>query len=269
MNGVTSHRDGPVLRIILDRPDRRNAVNTSMLREIGRLLDLAAHDDAIGVVVLAGRGEAFCAGGDLTGVDTDGADTAANDAVQALIALPKPVVAAVHGAAAGLGCALALACDLVVAARSAFFQLTFTRVGLMPDGGTSALLTATIGRARAARMALLAERIPADTAADWGLISHLADDAEFARTVDSVVTVLADGPTQAYGYTKHALSTATLGELGRLQDLESDGQRTLVTTDYFRRAASKFRRRGATPRPRPGPPPDGITSGTRMTKDPR
>jgi len=241
MNGITTHTNGSILRIVLDRPDKRNAVNTSMLRELTAAI-ATARNDAVHVVALTGAGQAFCAGGDLRGVDTEGAAIAANGVVQAITQLPKPVVAGVRGAAAGFGCSLALSCDLVIAARSAFFQLAFTKVGLMPDGGASALLPAAIGRARAARMALLAEKIPATEAFDWGMISHLVDDAEFDDEVESVLQALAAGPATSYGWTKRALTTTTLPDLTAAQALEAQGQQALTQTDDFRRAMRAFRR---------------------------
>jgi enoyl-CoA hydratase/carnithine racemase len=241
MNGITTHTDGSVLRIVLDRPDKRNAVNTSMLRELTAAI-ATARSETVGVVVLTGAGQAFCAGGDLSGVDTEGAVIAANEAVQAITALPKPVVAGVRGAAAGFGCSLALSCDLVIAERSAFFQLAFTKVGLMPDGGASALLPAAIGRARATRMAMLAEKIPATDAFDWGMISHVVDDEAFDDEVESVLQALAAGPTASYGWTKRALTTTTLSDLTAAQALEAQGQQALTQTDDFRNRVRAFRR---------------------------
>jgi hypothetical protein len=171
-----------------------------------------------------GQGRAFCSGGDMTGADTDGAAVAANEVVQAIVGLPKPVVAGVRAAAAGFGCPLALACDLVVAARSAYFQLAFTNVGLMPDGGTSAIVVAAIGRPRAARMAILAERITASTAFEWGLISHVVDDDGYDAELTSILAAIANGPTTSYQWVKRALTAATLSPLSAVQAIEADGQ---------------------------------------------
>ena len=228
--------------MVLDRPEKLNAVNTTMLRELRALLTDAA-DDAVRVVLLTGAGRAFCSGGDLTGNDTAGAVEAANDVVDAIAALPKPVVAGVHGSASGFGCPLALACDLVVAARSATFQLAFTNVGLMPDGGASSLVPASVGRQRAARMALLAEKVPAATAFEWGMISHLADDDNYHAELTAVVQHLAHGPTQAYRWIKQALATATLSELSQVQAIEADGQAALIRTSDFGVGVRAFRDR--------------------------
>ena len=243
MNGIACRRDGGVLHVVLDRPDKLNAVDTPMLNELAARLGDAAADDAVRVVALTGAGRGFCSGGDLTGGDTDGAVQAANEVVQAITALPKPVVAGVHGPAVGYGCPLALACDLVIAARSAYFQLAFSRVGLMPDGGATVLLGAAIGRPRAARMALTAEKVSAATAFEWGMISHLVEDDAYDAELVELLRALAHGPTLSYRWIKKALAAATLGELAPVQAIEADGQRVLIRTDDFREGARAFRER--------------------------
>jgi enoyl-CoA hydratase/carnithine racemase len=243
VNGISTSRDDGVLRVLLDRPDKLNAVNTPMLIElVARLADAGA-DESVRAVLLTGAGRAFCSGGDLSGADTRGAAQAANEVIRVITALPKPVVAGVHGPAVGFGCPLALACDLVVVARSAFFQLAFSQVGLMPDGGTSALLPAAIGRARAARMALTAEKISAATAFEWGMVSHVVDDAAFETEVAEVTRDVAVGPTQSYRWIKRALAAATLSELESVQAIEADGQQKLAKTSDFRRGTVAFRER--------------------------
>jgi enoyl-CoA hydratase len=239
MTSISCEREGAVLRIRLDRPAKLNALNTPMLEELlARVSD--ASSDEIRVVLLTGAGRAFSSGGDLSGSKTKGTVIAALEVVRAITDLPKPVVAGVHGPAAGLGSSLALACDLVVAARSAFFQLAFSKVGLMPDGGASALVPAAIGRARAARMALLAEKIPAATAFEWGMISHLVDDAHYQDELESLVQALASGPTMSYGWIKRALGEATLSALPAVGGTEAAGQAMLVRTDDFREGTSAF-----------------------------
>jgi enoyl-CoA hydratase len=243
VNGVSVSRDGGLLHVVLDRPDKLNAVDTPMLNEVAARLGDAAADDTVRAVVLTGAGRAFCSGGDLTGGDTDGAVHAANRVVQAITALPKPVVAGVHGPAVGFGCPLALSCDLVIAARSAYFQLAFSRVGLMPDGGATALLGAAIGRPRAARMALTAEKVPAATAFEWGMISHLVEDAGYETDLADLLQTVARGPTLSYGWIKKALAAATLSELTPVQAVEADGQQALIHTADFREGARAFRER--------------------------
>lgn len=243
MNGVSVDHDGAVLRIRLDRPEKLNAVDTPMLDEISARVGDATTDTSVRAVLLTGTGRAFCSGGDLSGGDTAGAAEAANRVVRAITALPKPVVAGVHGGAAGFGCPLALACDLVVAAPSAYFQLAFSRVGLMPDGGASALLSGLIGRARAARMAMTAERIDSATAFEWGMISYVTSDDDYDAVLEKVLRSVSDGPTVALGWTKRALAAATLGELAKTQAIEAEGQLALVDTADFQEGVRAFRER--------------------------
>ncbi|GAB4674057.1 enoyl-CoA hydratase [Mycobacterium avium] len=243
MSGISVEHDGAVLRIRLDRPDKLNAVDTPMLDELSARIRGAEADEAVRAVLLTGAGRGFCSGGDLTGGDTAGAADAANRVVRAITSLPKPVVAGVHGGAVGFGCVLALCCDLVVAAPSAYFQLAFTRVGLMPDGGASALLPGLIGRARSARMAMTAERVSAETAFGWGMISHLTGEDEYPRVLADVLRSVSDGPTVAFGWTKRALAAATLTDLGPVQAIEAEGQSALLDTADFREGVRAFRER--------------------------
>jgi enoyl-CoA hydratase len=244
VNGISVEHDGTILRIQLDRPEKLNAVDTPMLDELSARLGAAA-DDSVRAVLLTGEGRAFCSGGDLTGGDTAGAAEAANRVVRAITSLPKPVVAGVHGAAVGFGCPLAVACDLVVAAPAAFFQLAFSRVGLMPDGGASALLPGLIGRARTARMAMTGERVSAATAFEWGMISHVTSTDDYQQVLEDVLQSVACGPTVSLGWTKRALAAATHGELESVQTIEAKGQQALVETEDFREGARAFRERRA------------------------
>lgn len=239
--GISCHRDGAVLRTVLDKPDKLNAVNTAMLIALRDAVRAAAGEDSVRVITLTGAGRAFCAGGDLSGEDTEGATAAAAEAIEAITESPKPVVAGVRGAAVGVGCPLALACDLAVVAQSAFFQLAFTEVGLMTDGGASALVPAAIGRARAARMALLAEKISATTAFEWGMISHVVPDEGYDAEFEAVAQSLADGPTLSYRWIKRALRTATLSELGETQAVEVEGQEVLHRSEDSREGVRAFR----------------------------
>ncbi len=158
-----------VLSVTMNRPDSLNSLTAAMLAGIADALEQAATDPRVRVVRLGGAGRGFSSGAGISAEDqarkSEGLLTAvldaANRAVQAIVALPQPVVAVVQGPAAGVGVSLALACDVVLASEKAFFMLAFTKIGLMPDGGASALIAAAIGRIRAMRMALLAERVPA------------------------------------------------------------------------------------------------------------
>jgi enoyl-CoA hydratase len=171
--------------VTIDRPDSLNSVTTPVLAGIADAMGYAATDPRVKVVRLGGSGRGFCSGAGMNAEDVAGGPgneiiAEANRAVRAITALPRPVVAVVHGPAAGVGVSLALACDLILASEKAFFMPAFTQVGLMPDGGASALIAAAIGRIRAMRMALLAERLSAVDALSWGLVSAVypADDFE-------------------------------------------------------------------------------------------
>jgi enoyl-CoA hydratase len=228
-------RDAAVLRLTLNRPASHNALTDRVADDLAAELEGAGSDDAVRVVVLTGTGAAFCAGADISGEDAVehfdvSALDRANRIVRAITMLDKPVVAAVNGVAAGVGCSIALAADLAIAAGSASFLLAFTRIGLMPDGGSTATVAAAIGRARAMRMALLAEALPAEAAVSAGLVGEVVPDDELAARVDEVVGRLAAGPPLAYAATKRAVNAATLGALESALERERTGQTVLLRT---------------------------------------
>lgn len=241
----TEIADG-VLTIRWNRPDALNSLRLEMYQGAAEHVRAAADDPSVRVVVLTGTGRAFSAGADIAQDRPEGPERlapleAGNALVEAIIGLPKPVVAAVNGLAAGIGATIALACDLVIAKSSSYFLLAFANIGLMPDGGATLLVPAAIGRARAARMALLGERIPAATALDWGLVSHVVDDADFDTEVSAVVTKLSQGPTQSYARTKAALAASTLALLKQTHALECAGQDQLFDTADFAEGVAAFR----------------------------
>ena len=224
-----------VLRLTLDRPDTLNALTPDMADALAATLELAQGRDDVRVVLLAGTGGAFCSGADLSGAEAHrsfdvSALDRANRMVRAVVALDQPVVASVAGVAAGVGCSLALAADLAVVAESASFVLAFARIGLMPDGGATATVGAAVGRARAMRMALLGEAMPARTSYDVGLVSHLVSDEEHAAAVERLVTRLASGPPLAHAATKRAVNAATLDQLEPALQRERSGQTLLLRT---------------------------------------
>jgi enoyl-CoA hydratase len=224
-----------VLRLTMQRPETLNAITAEMSDRIAEELEGATGRHEVRVVLLAGAGDAFSSGADLSGVDAhEGFDETAldraNRIVRAIVRLDKPVVAAVNGIAAGVGCSAALACDLVVAKESAGFLLAFVRIGLMPDGGATASVAASIGRARAMRMALLGEVLSAREAYDAGLVSHLASDEEFDELVARLLRRLTSGPPLAYAATKRAVNAATLGRLDEALERERTGQTLLLRT---------------------------------------
>lgn len=235
MSDLGVAREGGVLTLTLDRPDRLNALTDELSDALASELEAAAAYDDIRVAVLRGAGRAFCAGADIAGaaapVRMDGrALDRANRIVRAVTRLDKPVVAAVHGPAAGVGCSIALACDLAVVAESSSFLLAFARVGLMPDGGSSASVAASIGRARAMRMALLAEPLTGREAYDAGLVSHVAADEAFEALVADVVTRLAAGAPLALAATKRAVNAAAYAGLDAALERERTGQTMLLRT---------------------------------------
>lgn len=234
--GLRITTEAGALRITMDRPGHLNALTADMADRVAEEVERAAVAEDVRVIVLAGTGPAFSAGADLSGEDAhENFDVTsldrANRIIRAITGSPKPVVAAVNGVAAGVGCSAALACDLVVAAESASFLLAFSRIGLMPDGGATATVAASIGRARAMRMALLAEPMAAREAYAAGLVSHLAADGDFAEAVEAVVGRLTAGPPLAYAATKKAVNGATLHRLEDALERERHGQTVLLRTD--------------------------------------
>ena len=234
MEGLEIRSEAGVLRLTLNRPERLNALTAAMSDRVAAELEGAATRDDVRVVLVAGAGGAFCSGADLSGADAhQNFDVTsldrANRIIRAVTGLDKPVVAAVDGVAAGVGCSTALACDLVVASPRASFLLAFARIGLMPDGGATATLAASVGRARAMRIALLGEALDAQEAYDAGLVSHLAAD-DFEGTVKGLVARLAAGPPLSYAATKKAVNAATLGHLHDALERERTGQTILLRT---------------------------------------
>jgi enoyl-CoA hydratase len=224
-----------VCRITFQRPESFNALNEEMARGLVEQLLAAEADDAVRVVVITGSGFAFSAGADLTGdnpVDSFGEETmdGANLITRSIVGLGKPVVAAVNGIAAGVGASICFAADLAVAKESAQFLLAFSRIGLMPDGGSSLTVAAAVGRARSMRMALLAEPMSAQDAVDAGLVSHVVPDDEFDALVDRVARRLAGGPPLAFAATKRAINAATIDGLEAALEREKRGQMVLFKT---------------------------------------
>lgn len=241
-----------VLSVTLNRPDSLNSLTAPMLQTFATTLERAATDSRVRVVRIGGAGRGFSSGAGISeedhanpgaaGTPADVLD-AANRCIRAIVALPQPAVAVVHGAAAGVGASLALACDVVLASEKAFFMLAFTKIGLMPDGGASALIAAAVGRIRAMRMALLAERIPASEAYGWGLVSAVYPVDEFDAEVDKMINTLVSGPAVALRKTKDAINAATLTELEGALEREKKGQLALLDSHDFREGTKAFQQR--------------------------
>jgi len=249
---LTRTADGTAVAT-LDRPAVLNSLDTQMIDDLRAVIADVARDDETRVLILTGAGRAFCAGADLS-ADGDrepgmsvgegiyrAMDRGFNPLVRDLAALAKPVVAAVNGVAAGGGVGLALAADIVVAARSAeFIQVFGPQLGLVPDMGCTYFLVRLLGRARARGLALLGERLTAEQAERWGLIWKCVDDHVLMDEAQRIARRLATGPRQCFGSIKRALDAAELNTLSEQLDLERDCQRVLGDTEDFREGVTAF-----------------------------
>ncbi|MBB1090612.1 2-(1,2-epoxy-1,2-dihydrophenyl)acetyl-CoA isomerase [Rhodopseudomonas palustris] len=234
--------------VTLNRPDRLNSFNEAMHRALASALD-EARDPACRAVLLTGAGRGFCAGQDLADVTVaEGSapdlgvtiETFYNPLVRQIRGLDKPVVCAVNGTAAGAGANIALACDLVIAARSAKFMQSFAKIGLVPDSGGTWFLPRLIGDARARGLAMLAEPISAETAANWGLIWRVADDDRLISEAEALTAHLATQPTQGLALIKQALAAAATSTLDAQLDLERDLQRQAGRTPDYAEGVDAF-----------------------------
>lgn len=243
--------DQGVLRLTLNRADKLNSFNTAMHEALRAGLQRAHDDDAVRAVLLTGAGRGFCAGQDLderdprknAGVAPDLGETIQkfyNPLVRQIRSLEKPVVCAVNGVAAGAGANLALACDIVLAARSARFIQAFSRIGLVPDSGGTWSLPHLIGEARAKALTMLAVPLNAETAAQWGLIWQAVDDGELLNEAQKLAQQLAQGPTFGLGLTKRAIQAAAANSLDLQLDMERDLQREAGRSHDYAEGVSAF-----------------------------
>ncbi|MDE3027683.1 MAG: 2-(1,2-epoxy-1,2-dihydrophenyl)acetyl-CoA isomerase [Paracoccaceae bacterium] len=231
---LVSHSKG-VLRLTLNRPDRLNAFTEALHLALRAGLERAHADPEVRAVLLTGSGRGFCAGQDLGDRDPrkGGAapnlgttlETYYNPTLRLIRALEKPVICAVNGVAAGAGANLALACDIVLAAKSARFIQSFAKIGLVPDAGGSWTLPHLLGEARAKALALTAEPLDAETAAAWGLIWKAVEDDALLDEADALARRLASGPTKGLGLIKRAIHAASENSFDTQLDLERDLQR--------------------------------------------
>jgi 2-(1,2-epoxy-1,2-dihydrophenyl)acetyl-CoA isomerase len=242
--------EGAIGRITLNRPDRLNSFTVQMHAELRDAVARVAQDAGIRALLLTGSGRGFCAGQDLAdrtvapgAAPVDLGESIENNyrpLVLALRNLPLPVVCAVNGVAAGAGANLALACDLVVACKSASFVQAFCRIGLVPDSGGTYFLPRLVGSARAMGLAMLGDRIPAEQAAAWGLIWKCVDDAELAPTVDALLAQLAQSSTRGLAAIKRAIHASADHSLEQQLDLERDLQRELGFGPDYREGVAAF-----------------------------
>jgi len=249
---IDLYRDGGAAKVVLNRPNRMNAWSNALSDDLLTVLRDLADDASVRAVQITGNGKAFCSGADLK----EGAEQAAANGgrldtdkiltryyhpiVTTIREMPKPVISAVNGPAAGAGVSLALAADLVVAAESAYFVLAFVNIGLVPDGGSSLFVPARIGFARAAEMALLGDKVPAAKAVEVGLINAAWPDDEFAKNADALLYRLASGPTRSYAGSKRELNHWLYTRMAEHLALEAKIQGELAGSRDFAEGIASF-----------------------------
>jgi 2-(1,2-epoxy-1,2-dihydrophenyl)acetyl-CoA isomerase len=250
MSSILVSQDSGVLSITLNRPEKLNALNPEMHKLLREAFERANSEPAVRSVLLTGAGRGFCTGQDLS--ERKVAPGAApidlaislgsnyNPLVRRMRALPKPIVCAVNGVAAGAGANLALACDIVLAARSASFLQSFCRLGLVPDSGGTYFLPRLAGSARAMGLAMLGDKLTAEDAERWGMIWKVVDDARLSEEGFSVAKNLAQGPTKGYGLIKRALLASPGNSLDAQLDLERDLQREAGFSEDYREGVAAF-----------------------------
>jgi 2-(1,2-epoxy-1,2-dihydrophenyl)acetyl-CoA isomerase len=237
--------------ITLNRPDVINAWNKQFGADLLEAVETCASDDAVRAVLIKGSGKGFSSGADLRDVTGEVTPEGHPDVRKALVEryhpiitgirrMPKPVVAAVHGPAVGIGCSLALVCDLIVAAESAYFLLAFVNIGLVPDGGSSLLVPSRVGFTRAAEMAMLGERVPAPKALEWGLVNRVVADDAFEAESQALLQKLATGPTKSYAGSKRQLNNWLYGRMEEQLEFEADIQQEMAATGDFAEGVMAF-----------------------------
>jgi 2-(1,2-epoxy-1,2-dihydrophenyl)acetyl-CoA isomerase len=239
-----------VARVALNRPDALNAWTRELGEDLLAALDHAAQDPAVRAIVLTGEGRAFSSGADLKAsgeFDSDGKPdvqtrlrSVYNPILLRVRTIPKPVVASVNGPAVGIGCSLALACDLILAAESAYFLMAFVNIGLGLDGGASATLPARVGHARAFEIGYLGERIPAARALEWGLINRVVPDSQLAEETTALATRLAAGPPGSYANIKRAINEHLYPRFEEHLDLEAVLQQERAASADFMEGVMAF-----------------------------
>jgi 2-(1,2-epoxy-1,2-dihydrophenyl)acetyl-CoA isomerase len=255
MPSVLVSLEAGVLSVTLNRPEKLNALNPEMHVQLRAALERAADEPAVRALRLTGAGRGFCTGQDLAERDVSAGAAPIdlsvslgsyyNPLVRRMRALPKPIVCAVNGVAAGAGANLALACDIVIAARSATFVQAFSKLGLVPDSGGTYFLPRLVGTARAMGLALLAEKLTAEQAVQWGLIWKVVDDERLAAEASELAATLASGPTKGFGLLKRALYASATNSLDAQLDLERDLQREAGLSTDYREGVSAFKEKRA------------------------
>lgn len=244
------HQADGVLTVTMNRPEVLNAVSDAMLEGLGEVMEEVAHDESVRCVVLTGAGRAFGAGADLRGFAAQhgSAEPARvsthlrkyHRVVRAIRTMPKPVIAAVRGVAAGASCNLALACDLRIASEEARFIEAFARIGLVPDAGGGFFLPRLVGLSKALELAMLADEVSGPQAERLGLANACVPAAEFDETVANLARRLAQGPTRAYGLIKELMNTAASADLETTMRLEGELQDIAIQTADHREGVAAF-----------------------------
>jgi 2-(1,2-epoxy-1,2-dihydrophenyl)acetyl-CoA isomerase len=241
-----------VAELTLNRPERLNAWNDQLGRELNKAVLEDCADPSVRSVLITGAGRGFSSGADVKEMLERGSSGERSADVGDLLReryhpiirgireLPKPVVAAVNGPAVGIGCSLALACDLIWAAESAVFGLAFVNIGLVPDGGSTFLVPAAAGKARALEMALLGDPLPASRALEWGLINRVVPDAKLMEEARGLAGRLAAGPTLSYAQSKRALNNSVMKNMDEQLDLEADIQSQMTGSADFLEGITAF-----------------------------
>ena len=249
---VNVRLSGATATVELNRPEVLNAWNGQFGADLLAALRDVAADDAVRAVILTGAGRAFSSGADLKDVSGGSTTPEARPDVyltlteryhpimRAIRSVPKPVLAAVNGPAVGIGCSLALCCDLILASESAYFLLAFVNIGLVPDGGSSLFLPSRVGIARASELAMLGERLPAARALEWGLINRVVPDEQLAAEAQALAARMAAGPTRSYAGTKRQLNNWLYARMDEQLELEAQIQQEMAGSDDFVEGAMAF-----------------------------
>jgi 2-(1,2-epoxy-1,2-dihydrophenyl)acetyl-CoA isomerase len=251
LDTVNLELDKGAATIELNRPEALNAWNKQFGEDLLAALTRAGEDEAVRAVRIVGAGRAFSSGADLKDVTDDLTPEGRpnlykmlteryHPIMHAIREMEKPVVAAVNGGAAGIGCSLALCCDLVVAAESAYFLLAFVNIGLVPDGGSSLFVPVRVGMARAAEMAMLGERVSASQGLEWGLVNRVFADEDFARESAALTARLAAGPTRSYAAGKRLLNEHLYSGMAAQLELEATLQQEMAGSEDFIEGVSAF-----------------------------
>jgi 2-(1,2-epoxy-1,2-dihydrophenyl)acetyl-CoA isomerase len=252
LDTVNVRVNGGAATIELNRPRALNAWNAQLGADLLAALRDVAADEAVRAIVITGAGRGFSSGADLKDVSggastPDGRPdvyTTLTERYHPIMKLvreaPKPVLAAVNGPAVGIGCSLALCCDLIIAAQSAYFLLAFVNIGLVPDGGSSLFVPTRVGMARASELAMLGERVPAARALEWGLINRVVPDDTFHAETAELAARLASGPTRSYAGTKRQLNNWLYARMDEQLELEAQLQQGSAGSEDFLEGVTAF-----------------------------